>query len=150
MDKLFKKIYDFIVRNAVNLSFFIALLSFAAVFYIRYELIFLQFSDLERIKQSIIYNIQRLLSGVKLYENPEASPYALNLYSPLYYYLNAFIGKIFNINPDKPFEVFMLSRSVSTGLNILLLGVVFVILESIFNIKSKIEIITKKDNEKKY
>lgn len=142
MDKLFKKLFDYIVKNAVNLSLFIALLCFATVFYVRYELIFLQIGDIGGIEQNFIYSIQRLLAGFNLYDDSTLPPYSLNLYSPLYYYLNAFLGKLFNINPDKPFEVFMLSRSVSLSLNILLLGVIFIILKNIYKIESKIAIIT--------
>lgn len=141
MDRFFLRLYNFIVNNAVNLAFYTSLLCFAFAFWIRYQLIFLQFPDIGGIEQNVIYSIQRILAGLKLYENPAVPPYSITQYSPLYYYLTAFVGKIFNVNPDIPFEVFTLSRSVSLFLNVLLLGVCFLILKSIYKVESKIAVV---------
>lgn len=138
IDKLFNNIYGYIDKNAVNLSFFISICCLALVFWVRYILIFVQNPDLGGYEENVIYSIQRILAGFNLYENPELPPYSITQYSPLYYYLNFFLGKVFDVNPDKPFEVFILSRSVSLCLNVILLAVCFCILKYIFKVGSKL------------
>jgi hypothetical protein len=45
--------------------------------------------DIFGVEQNVIFGIQRLVSGDKLYANPEQAPFSSILYSPLYYILTA-------------------------------------------------------------
>ncbi len=63
----------------------------------------------------VVYGVQRLLRGEPLYQNPEAPPYAIIQYSPLFYFLAAGCCKIFAIAATEVQSVFRVCR----GLNLL-------------------------------
>lgn len=83
--------------------------------------------DLGGVENTIVYFIQKDLSGISIYTNPELPPYSINQYGPLYYSLAVFIGKLLKINPDDVLIVFILNRSLSLFLNLLYAVIVFLI-----------------------
>jgi len=64
-------------------------------------------------ERNVIWGIQQIMLGKPLYSNPEASPFAIVQYMPLYYYFVACIAKIFSINPLDAHQVYFLSRFIS-------------------------------------
>ena len=90
-----------------------------ATILVRYRLIFFTSPDIGGIESNVIYSIQRYMAGYPLYANPEAAPYSITQYSPLYYRLVAAVGYWIGISPDEPLSVYRVSRVVSLIANIL-------------------------------
>jgi hypothetical protein len=99
--------------------------AFLFVLYIRLRLIFVYYPDIGGVESNIIYSIQRFLSGMALFEDPEHAPFAITQYSPLYYRLLGFIGQAFVINPDDPMEVYRISRSLALVTNLIYMFMIF-------------------------
>jgi hypothetical protein len=80
---------------------------------------------------SIVYGLQRVLAGMPLYSDPEAAPFAIIQYSPLYYQLVGTIGKWLSVDPEQPFQVFRLSRWAGLVFNLMGLVVIANILKGV-------------------
>ena len=123
MDKLFSD------RNTSIIS--------AGVFlcYLAYRLVLVFFPqpDIGGVENNVIWFIQRLLNGEPLYTNPEATPFSIAQYAPLYYYLTAAVGKVVGVNPDNVLSVFILSRLISLLLNLVYAGLVMKTAGKLFN-----------------
>ncbi len=107
--------------------FFLLGAAFVVVLSLRIELIFSWHYDLGGVEQDEIYTLQRVLAGYPVYENPELPPFAVTQKTPLYHYLCAAIGKACSVNPEMPFEVYLLSRFVSLSLCLLTLALAFLL-----------------------
>jgi hypothetical protein len=64
-------------------------------------------------ERNVIWGIQQIMLGRPLYSNPEAAPFGIVQYMPLYYYTVGFLGKLFSINPQEAHSVYFLARFVS-------------------------------------
>jgi len=84
-----------------------------ALIVFRIALIFSYNAELCGIDNNFVYSVQRIMQGFDLYTDPQKLPYAINMYSPFYFSISAFIGNIFHLNPDEPIYIYGLCRSVS-------------------------------------
>jgi len=66
-------------------------------------------------ERNVIWGIQQIMLEKPLYSDPEAFPFAIVQYMPLYYFLVAFLGKLFSVNPLDAHQVYFLARFVSFG-----------------------------------
>jgi len=105
IDKYHTKVYPITIWTSA-----IVLLS---LFVFRIALIFSYSAELYGIDNNFVYSVQRIMQGYDLYTDPEQLPYAINMYSPLFFSISAFIGKTIHINPDEPICIYQLCRSVS-------------------------------------
>jgi len=64
-------------------------------------------------ERNVIWGIQQIMQGKPLYSNPEAAPFAIVQYMPLYYYTVAGLGNLFSVDPLDAHQVYTLARSVS-------------------------------------
>jgi len=64
-------------------------------------------------ERNVIWGIQQIMQGKPLYSNPEAIPFAIVQYMPLYYYTVANLGNLFSVDPLDAHQVYTLARSVS-------------------------------------
>lgn len=67
--------------------------------------------DLGGFERNVILGIQQILLGKGLYSNPEASPFFIIQYMPLYYYLVAGLAFLFRIDPLDAHSVYFLARA---------------------------------------
>jgi hypothetical protein len=98
----------------------------------RVVMVFFPHPDAGGVENNVTWFIQQLLNGNTLYTNPEASPYSIAQYSPLYYYLCAAICKIAGVSSEEVFSVFMVSRVVSLLLNLLYAALLFFTARNVF------------------
>lgn len=86
---------------------------------------------------NVIYFIQRIIDGSRLYTDPSQLPYSIAQYGPLYYYITAGLCKLCDIDPDNVYAIFITSRLFCLLLNFLLAGILYFIGRSIFLLSSK-------------
>jgi hypothetical protein len=90
--------------------------------------------DLGGFERNVIWGIQQIMDGQPLYRNPDSAPFSLIQYMPLYYYLMAFLGKIFGVPSGDAHAVYSLCRSFNLLISILICGGIFVLLRKPFRI----------------
>lgn len=134
INKYHKNIY--LITLWVSVCVLISLLVF------RITLLFSYDAHIYGIENNFVYSIQRLMQGFGLYTDPEQLPYAINMYSPFYFSIAAFIGNIFQLNPDEPIQIFRLSRSVSLICDIITCLILFRILRRRYNITIETSFLT--------
>jgi len=97
--------------------FTIAILTgtFAILVMIVYRIlvIFSANAEVAAIDNNFVYAVIRRLGGYELYGNPETSPYAINLYPPLYYNFCTAVARLLHVHTDEPLNVFRVCRAVS-------------------------------------
>jgi len=108
-----------------NVVFVLTGVAFVAVLSLRIGLIFTWHYDLGGVEQDEIYTLQRVLAGYPVYENPADPPFAITQKTPLYHYLCFAVGTTFGVDPDSPFQVYLLNRYVSLALCLLTLFLAF-------------------------
>jgi hypothetical protein len=79
---------------------------------------------------NVIYQIQQMLSGRKLYTPPDQPPFAVTQYSPAYYYASFAAANLLGASGDDPVNVTRVARGVSmifgvAGAAVLFLGARF-------------------------
>jgi hypothetical protein len=116
-----------------SLTAFLAIVTFLSYLLFRATLINRPQADLGGIEFTVIYHVQRLLAGFPLYTDPELSPYSINQYGPIFYYLVYGIGKLFNVHPDNVLQVFALNRTVALVFNILHMYIAYLFAKNIFD-----------------
>jgi len=94
-------------------------LIFLGLLLYRFLLLFTYNGEIGGIDNNFIYGVIRAIRGLPLYPDPEQFPYSVNPYSPLYYTVCAALGKLFNLNPAEPHQIFILCRVVSLGCDLL-------------------------------
>lgn len=102
--------------------------------------IFIPVPDLFGVENNVAYALQRFLAGYPLYPDPESPPYAITQYSPLYYYFTYAFGKIFQVDPDNVYHVYLLNRTCSLFFNLLFAGIVYVTAKHAFNLKTQLSL----------
>ena len=112
-NKILNKIADHYTGKIYGLTFFAAVLILLCLIAFRIMLISTYNGEIAGIDNNFVYAVIRSMAGYNIYPNPEAFPYSVNPYSPLYYNLCSFMGVIFNINFEDPINVYRLCRSVS-------------------------------------
>jgi len=91
--------------------------------------------DLGGFERNVIWGIQRIMDGSALYSNPDAVPFSMIQYMPLYYYLTAFAGTLLGIAPEDAHSVYQLARTLNLLLGFSLSGLVFFMLRFRFQCK---------------
>ena len=134
ISKSIEAVYDLLSQNVALLIMVVVVGSFLAMLALRLHLIFVYVPEIGGIESNVIYSLQRLLGGFSLYVDPAVAPYSITQYTPLYYHLCWIIGTLFQVDPDNVHQVYILSRSVSLGLNLLFAGTAFLILHNVFGI----------------
>lgn len=112
----------------------IAIGAFAFLLFGRIQLINSWSHDMGGIEQNVVYGIQRIIDGQSLYTDPNQPPYAVMMYSPLYFHAVAIVGKITGANPDNPMAIYHINRSVALIFNLLFIGLLGLIAVRHFNI----------------
>jgi len=97
--------------------------------------------DLGGVEPNVIYGIQRIIDGKPLYSNPNQPPYAVMMYSPLYFHTVAIVGKLLGVNPDEAIEVYRISRTMSLVFNLLFIGILGWIAIRHFDLRISVAII---------
>ncbi len=87
--------------------------------FVRIYLIDFYKSNSGGVDQNIIYGLQRILEGQPLYQNPEAPPFAIMQYTPLFYHLTAWAGSLAGIGAEDVHQVYMLSKTAALVCNLL-------------------------------
>lgn len=62
---------------------------------------------------NFVYDVLRSLNGRDIYTNPAQPPFAITLYTPLYYNICVALGKLVSVNSEDPIYVYQLCRYVS-------------------------------------
>ncbi len=133
--QLLERLLTGILRMVFPLSVLVAVGVFLLLFLGRVGLISSYHHDLGGVEPNIIYGVQQLLDGKPLYSDPNQPPYAVVMYSPLYFHFTAAIGRLTNVNPHEPIEVYRISRSVAFFFNLVFIGMLLLILVRHFNIR---------------
>ncbi len=93
--------------------FFTALVIFLLLLIFRSLLVFTYNPEIGGIDNNFVYAVIRSMAGYDIYPDPTQFPYAVNLYTPLYFNLCSFIGNFLNLNIDEPINIYRLCRFVS-------------------------------------
>jgi hypothetical protein len=135
MNKKFQ--YRFLAASSENIykiAFITSIIVMAGLLLFRLLLLFSYNGEIGGIDNNFVYAVVRNLKGYDLYPDPAHFPYAINLYSPLYYTICTAIGRIIHINADEPIYVYQLCRSVSLACDMMTCAVLYLVLTKRFNI----------------
>lgn len=86
--------------------------------YVRWQVLFLPKPDVGGVESSVVFSVLRMLAGLPLYENPEAAPFSITQYPPLYYYAVTGVARLAGIGPDEVMGVYTIGRLVSLLCNL--------------------------------
>lgn len=114
---------------------FVLFTVFVFLVFVFYRLVFIAYPhpSAAGVDNNIVYFIQKLLDGQKLYSDPAQSPYSVAQYGPLYYYVTAFTCKIAGVGADEVLNIFIVSKIICLFLNLLLAIVIFMTARRVFN-----------------
>jgi hypothetical protein len=115
-----------------RLVFFCSIGVFFVFLFFRIVFIFHPHPSAAGVDNNVVYFIQRLLDGGRLYTKPGLPPFAISQYSPLYSYCTAGVCRIAGVGPDDVLQIFEVSKIFSLFLNLLLCGVMFLTGTKIF------------------
>lgn len=107
------------MEKSYRLAWITAFVILAGLFLYRLLLIFSYNGEIGGIDNNFVYDVTRAIGGHSIYTDPASPPYAITLYSPLYFTICTAIGKLFHINPDDPIQVYQLCRAISLICDIL-------------------------------
>ncbi len=116
-----------------NLLLWLFLTAFFSYLAYRIFLVFSIQPDLGGVENAVVYFIQRSLADLPLYTDPELPPYSIIQYGPLYYLLTTSIGNLLGVDPAQVQQVFILNRSVSLALNLLMAATLSIICTRTFS-----------------
>ena len=69
--------------------------------------------DIAGMDMNVVFTIQKVLLGNSLYMPPDAAPFDISQYTPLYYLVVAAVAKIVGVPGDDPIAVTRVARAVS-------------------------------------
>ena len=69
--------------------------------------------DIAGMDMNVVFTIQKVLLGNALYMPPDAAPFDISQYTPLYYLVVAAVAKIVGVPGDDPIAVTRVARAVS-------------------------------------
>ena len=84
--------------------------------------------EIDGFERNVVWGIQQLMAGNPLYSNPDAAPFAMIQYMPLYYHIICWFTGIVGIHPDDAHDIFLLARNFNLLLNLLTSGLLFTLL----------------------
>ncbi len=91
---------------------------------------------------NFVYDVVRSLNRMDLYTDPSKPPYAITLYTPLYYNICTITGKLLHINAEDPILVYQLCRYVSLACDITTCTLLYFILKKRFGISNNISFLS--------
>lgn len=112
-----EKIRNFILGQSKNLFWGFLAFLFALNLLYKWSLVHTYAPDLGGFERNVILGIQQIMLGKGLYSNPEAMPFFIIQYMPLYYHLVAALGWLLNLDPLDAHSIYQLAR----GLNLFLI-----------------------------
>ncbi len=138
---ILSRFLEFVLRLLFPAAVIIAIAVFVFLLFGRINLINSYHHDLGGIEPNVVYGIQRIIDGQPLYSNPNQPPYAIMMYSPLYFHSVAVVGKIIGTNPAIPIEVYRISRTMALIFSLGFIGLLGFIAIRHFNLSVSIAII---------
>jgi hypothetical protein len=69
--------------------------------------------DIAGMDMNVVYTIQKIVLGNPLYMPPDAAPFDISQYTPLYYVMVAALAKVFRASGDDPIAVTRIARAFS-------------------------------------
>lgn len=85
----------------------------------RILLIFSYNGELGGIDNNFVYDVIRSIAGQPIYTHPVEPPFAITLYSPLYFTICGGTGRLLHIDVNDPIHVYQLCRTVSLVFDII-------------------------------
>lgn len=70
--------------------------------------------DIAGMDMNVVYTVQKFVLGNPLYMPPDAAPFDISQYAPLYYLVVAALTKVFRVSGDDPIAVTRVARAFST------------------------------------
>ena len=139
-DNMINALRNFIDKRSYRILsvFTYALLLF--VLAVKIYSIFIPVPDLFGVENNVAFALQRFLAGFPLYADPESPPYAITQYSPLYYYVTFAFGKLFQVDPDHVYRVYLLNRTCSFFFNLIYAAIVYITARHAFNLKARLSL----------
>ncbi len=136
-NKTFNNLAHQYTGKIYGITFFAAAFVILCLTAFRLLLIFTYNGEIGGIDNNFVYGVVRAMAGYNIYPNPEAFPYSVNPYSPLYYNLCSLTGKIFNVNIEDPINVYRLCRSASFACDLLTCVIFFQTIKKISGVKKE-------------
>jgi hypothetical protein len=127
-----------------NQTLFYICISFLFLIFIifRLSIVSSYSSDIVIGEDNNVWNIQKMMSGTKLYTNPENYPFEIFQYTPLSQYFTYFTAKIFSLKVgNNVHELFVIGRIYSLLFNILTSFVIFKINDLIFKVSKNVNLV---------
>ncbi|MEO8405399.1 MAG: glycosyltransferase family 39 protein [Chitinophagaceae bacterium] len=124
--------------NAYSFALATAFVMILGLFVYRIFLVFSYNGEIGGIDNNFVYGVISNMTGHGLYNNPEALPYPVTIYSPLYFQVCSAIGTVLHVNPDDPIQVYQLCRMISLILDIGTCLSLYFILKRRFNVSTQI------------
>jgi hypothetical protein len=139
---------NFSYRQAVNytdnsywFALLLAIVILGGLLAYRIMLILSYTGEVGGIDNNFVYDVTRSIGGLPIYTNPATPPYAITLYSPLYYNICALFGKLLKINPDEPIHVYQLCRTVSLICDIATCALLYGIMRARFRLAPELSML---------
>lgn len=86
--------------------------------------------DISGVESNVVYTIQSILhDNSRLYANPEAVPFSVTQYAPLYYMIADGVISVLNIHPEQDLTIRVIGRSISVLITLILFLAFFRILK---------------------
>jgi len=123
-------------RHYLLLCVCLLLISLLVTVLVRHKLLFAMTADLSGVENYNTYWIHRYLAGYALYEDPEKPPFAINAYTPFYFYIVGGLGWLIRLSPNDVEGVYVLGRGVSAIANLFFAGTLFLMGTQIFRIRA--------------
>lgn len=112
--------------SLVKAAFYCSVACFLAMMVLRITIVQSVSTDLAGMEQNVVYAVQKLLDGDKLYSSPASLPFSITQYTPLYYYLCGYTAKVAGLDPLLDIHgIYIAGRAWSVIFNILLVVAVF-------------------------
>ena len=125
-------------ENSYRIAYIFSIVVTSGLFLYRALLLFSYNGELAGIDNNFVYDVSRSIEGIGPYTHPALPPYAITLYSPLYFSICGVIGKLLHINPDNTIGVYQLCRTISLVTDIITCVLLYYILRKRYQLTSEL------------
>lgn len=122
---LTRQFVTFIERHYLFVLWGILLVTLLLTVAVRIRFIFTLTADLSGVENYNTYWINRFLAGYPLYEDPLKPPFAINVYTPLYFYVFGWIARIAHIPATDVQTIYFAGRGLALVFNLLFAGALY-------------------------
>jgi len=133
--KLFTITSHFLRRYSVFITVALQVVFLLIILTTRIRLIRSYTTNIHGVELNTIYGIQQILSGHHLYSDPEAFPFSIIQYTPIYYYICAFLASLISVDHSDVHQLLVIGRIVNLLFNIGTSGLIFYILKKVLKLK---------------